>query len=110
MERWFLGDYPAAFKSFHPAALLKPAFGGFRTPQRLTARVVEVPPDRLKVGVNGDVIGGVEFDAVPVGVAQVEEESVGDAMTARPALDSIGLAGPARISQALRMLMASGIQ
>ncbi len=55
-------------------------------PQRLALRVVERPADRLVVGVDGEVVGGEQLDAMAVGIAHVQEKRVGDAVAAGAAL------------------------
>ncbi len=40
--------------------------------------------DRLMVGIDREVVGSEELDAVAVRIAQIEEEGVGDAVTPGP--------------------------
>src|SRR5215216_5462618 len=72
--------------------LLVPAVRSARAPERAAAYVVDRPAQRLEVRIAGVVIAGVQLDSVAVRVAKVDEEGVGDAMTAGPALDGASFA------------------
>src|SRR6266702_2106616 len=67
--------------------LLEPGARGRRAPQRLTPRVLERPAQRLMVMIPGEVVAGVEFEAMAVGIPDVKEERVRDAVPTRAALD-----------------------
>ena len=54
--------------------------------EHLALRVAERPADRLVVGIDGQIVASEEFYAMVVGVADVEEEGVGDAVAAGAAL------------------------
>src|SRR5437016_4422053 len=68
-------------------ALLEPGTRRRRAPQRLPARVLQRPAQRLMVVIAGEIIAGVELEAMAVGVADVEEERVRNAVPAGTALD-----------------------
>ena len=69
-----------------------PAVGGARAPERAAARIRGRPAQRLVVGIAGVVVARVELDAMPRGIAQVDEEGVRDAVPPRAALDARGVA------------------
>ena len=64
-------------------------------PEVASSLIVDAPPQRLVTGVAGEVVGGVDLDAMPIGIAQVEVERVGDAVAARAAFDVMELVGGA---------------
>src|SRR5258707_2225163 len=68
-------------------ALFEPGARRRRAPQRLPARILQRPAQRFVVVVAGEVVAGVEFEAVAVGIPDVEEERIRDAVAARAALD-----------------------
>ena len=68
-------------------ALLEPGARSGSAPQRLPARVLERPAQRLVVVVHGEIVAGVELEPVAVGIADVEEERIRDAVAAGTALD-----------------------
>src|SRR5713226_2071926 len=61
-------------------ALLEPGARRGRAPQGLPARIPERPAHRLMIVVASEIIAGVEFEAMAVGVANVQKERVGDAV------------------------------
>src|SRR6202012_519449 len=68
-------------------AFLEPGARCGRAPQCLAARIVQRPAQRLVVVVHGEVVAGVELEAMAVGIAYIEEERVGDAVAAGAALE-----------------------
>ncbi len=83
----------ALFAARERRAFLEPASGGGLSPQRLPARIAQRPADRFVVVIHGLVVARVDLDAVPIGIADVEEEGVGDAVPAGPALQARKKAG-----------------
>ena len=77
----------------HAAGLLVPTRHDRVGPEVASPLIVDAPPQRLVARVAGEVVGGVDLDAVPVGIAEVEVERVGDAVPARTALDVVELVG-----------------
>jgi hypothetical protein len=70
-------------------------------PEVAAALVVDVPADRLVVGITGEVVGRVDLDPVPVVVAEVQVERVRHAVAAGPALDVLReVAGADHVAQA----------
>src|ERR1700682_6628014 len=68
-------------------SLLEPRTRRGRAPQRLPPRVLQRPAHRFVIVIHGEVIAGVELQTVTVGITDVKEECVGDAVAAGPALD-----------------------
>src|SRR4051812_8744068 len=67
--------------------LLKPGARRRCTPQRLPARVLQRPAQRLMVVIAGKVVAGVELESMAVGIPDIEKECVGNAVAAGAALD-----------------------
>ena len=61
-------------------------FGAGWPHKRLALRIGQRPAQRLEVGIDGEIVAGEQFDPVTVGIADIEEERVGDAVAAGPAL------------------------
>ena len=78
-----LGGHRLAVAAEQHRRLLVPAVWRLGPPERPAAGVVDRPPQRLVLGITGVVIARVQLDAVPVGIAQVDEECVRDAMAPR---------------------------
>src|SRR5258708_37083409 len=68
-------------------SLLEPGTRRRRAPQGLPPRVLQRPAHRLMVVIPGEVIAGVELQAMAIGDADIQKERVGDAMAAGTALD-----------------------
>src|SRR5262249_14724777 len=68
-------------------ALLEPGARRRCAPQRLPSRILQGPAQRLVVVIAGEIIAGVELQTVAVGIQDIYEERVGDAVPAGPALD-----------------------
>src|SRR6202012_6046037 len=73
-------------------AFLEPGTRRGRAPQCLAARIVQRPAQRLRVVGHGEVVAGVEFEAVAVGIAHIEEECVGDAVATRATFEVLQIA------------------
>src|SRR4051794_36087489 len=76
-ERRFAHRLPCEWR-----ALLEPGARRRRAPQRLPARVLQRPAQRLMVVVAGEIIAGVEFEAMAVGIPDIKEERVRNAVAA----------------------------
>src|SRR3954470_14386831 len=63
-------------------ALLEPGLRRRMAPQRLALWIVERPADRFVIGIDGEIVGGEQLDAVVVGIAYVKKECVRDAVPA----------------------------
>ena len=72
--------------------MLKPARRCGRTPERLALRVLQVPLDRLQIGINRLIIRAIDLDPVPVRVENIEEERIRNAVPPRPTLDIADIA------------------
>src|SRR5712671_1118578 len=68
-------------------SLLEPGTRRRRAPQRLPPRIFQRPAQRLMVVIPGEVIAGVELQAVAIGIADIQKKCVRNAVTAGPALD-----------------------
>src|SRR4051794_37729727 len=68
-------------------ALLEPGARGGRAPQCLAARIAQRPAQRLVVVIAGEIVAGVELEPVAIGVANIKEERIRDAVAAGAALD-----------------------
>src|SRR4051812_17048957 len=84
---------PHSVEGFHRHRFLEPAARRRCAPKGLTHRIVQAPADRLGRGVAGEVVTSVELKTVAIGIAHIDEQRVGDAMTRRAALDAVGIAG-----------------
>ncbi|ENN88749.1 hypothetical protein RHSP_43422 [Rhizobium freirei PRF 81] len=73
--------------------MFEPGFGSRRAPKCLALRILEVPLDRLQIGIDRLIVRAVDLDAVAVGIEDIEEEGVGDAVASRTALDVADPAG-----------------
>src|ERR1700693_1180049 len=73
-------------------SLLEPGARGGRAPQRLSPRSVQRPAHRRMVVVRGEVVAAVEFQAVVIGIPDIEKKRVGNAVAAGPALDVLEIA------------------
>src|SRR5580698_10915481 len=82
---------PAAVECLYRTAFEEPALGCVAAPQSLAPRVVQLPANRLKVRVDGQIIGSIELDTMPVRIAQIQEVGVGDAMASGATLNAVGL-------------------
>src|SRR4051812_42989699 len=68
-------------------ALLEPGARRGRAPQRLPARVLQRPAQRLMVMIARKIVAGVQLEPVAVGIPDIEEERVRDAVASGAALD-----------------------
>src|SRR5215213_10206046 len=59
--------------AFEGGAFLKPGFRRRLPPQRLALWVIQRPADRLVIGVDGEIVGCEQLDAVALRIAHVEE-------------------------------------
>src|SRR5690242_12852979 len=73
-------------------AFLEPGARRRRAPQRLATRIGQRPAQRLVIMIHGEIVAGVELEAVAVGIADIEEERVRDAVTAGTALQVLQVA------------------
>src|SRR5438105_9227536 len=71
---------------------LEPGARRRRAPQRLPSRVLQRPAQRLVVVIAGEVVAGVELEAMAIGIPDIEEERVRNAVTAGAALDVLQVA------------------
>ena len=109
LVHWFCSPHflPCETRS-HDASLLEPTLGGWRSPERLPLRIVQLPLYRLPVRIGAQVISGVELDSVAVGVSKVEKESIRDSMPPGAPLDRGQVtARSCNLSAASRMLCLS---
>src|SRR3954454_172660 len=67
--------------------LLEPGARSRCAPQRLTTRIAQRPAQRLMVVIAGEIVAGVELQTVAVGIPDIEEERIRDAVAPRAALD-----------------------
>src|ERR1700737_375586 len=67
--------------------LLEPGARRGRAPQRLPPRVLQRPSQRLMIMIHGEIIAGVELEAMAVRVADIKEERIGNAVAAGPAFE-----------------------
>src|ERR1700675_981053 len=68
-------------------SLLEPGARRRCAPQRLPPRIFQRPAQGFMVVIAGEVVAGVEFEAMAVGIPDIEEERIRDAVAARSALD-----------------------
>src|SRR6516164_10544406 len=61
-------------------ALLEPGARGGCAPQRLAARIAQRPAQRLVIVIAREIVAGVQLEAMAVGIADIEEERVRDAV------------------------------
>jgi hypothetical protein len=83
------GEKLAGVDVYDQGGFVEPTAGGGVAPKGGAARVAESPPDGDEVGVGDEVVGGVELDAVEVGIAEVEKEGVAEAVAAGAALQAM---------------------
>src|SRR6476660_4937145 len=57
-------------------ALLEPGARRGRAPQRLPARILQRPAQRLVVVIARKIVAGVELEAMDVGIPHIEEERI----------------------------------
>src|SRR5260370_36380792 len=57
-------------------SLLEPGTRRGRAPQRLPPRVLQRPAQRLMIVVHGEVIAGVELQAMAIGIADVKKKRI----------------------------------
>jgi len=67
--------------------MLEPGFRRGRSPKRLTLRILQVPFDRLEIGIDRLVIGALDLDPMTSRIKDIEEEGIRDAMAAGTAFD-----------------------
>src|SRR5579875_2687952 len=89
-NRWFSQRYELAFsrvERLDPAGIIEPAGRRRSAPVGLALRILLVPANRLEVGIDDHIVARIELDAVAVGIEDVEEHRVRNAVTARSTFD-----------------------
>ena len=87
----------------YPAGFLVPTWNNRVGPEVAASLIIDAPSQWLVTRVAGEVVGGVDLDAVTVGIAQVQVERVRHAVAAGAAFNVVEFVGGAQGVARLRM-------